>query len=478
MSDVFGIAGQIDNLVQQYRLSISSPAKRLENQRTSLNARMSALSELRSKLSALHTLAKELKATGTSSKFNVFAAESSLPTILTATAVSSASAGTHTLLVTQLAKADTILSSQLSASSTGIAGAEGAGTKSFTVTVNGTTTTVNVDIEDGEANSSVLSKMAAAVNASGASVTASVVADTSGTRRLVFTSKVTGSTEAVSMADVSGTLLSSIGLGAGVISGRTASTATTGGFLYSSTSLLDARFKVNGIDITRGTNSVSDVLTGVTLELKGVQAESDTPVTLTVRSDTAKLKSTLEDFMKLYNDALTFVQSRTSVNAESRTREIFASDQVFKNLRLDLRSLVSGAVSGVQAGNPTVLSDIGITIASNGTLSFGDVAKFEDAIASNVRKVSDLFNVADGIAVRLSALLEPFTAIGGQLDISQNGTRDQISNIRSALERTNKQIDLKVKAFRAQFESLQSTLNRINAQSQAISRITTQLYGY
>ncbi len=478
MSDVFGISGQIDSLVQQYRLSISSPAKRLENQRTSLNARMSALGELRSKLSALNTFAKDLKATGSSSKFNVFAAESSLPNILTATAISSASSGTHTLLVTQLAKADTIISSQLNAGATGIADAEGAGTKTFSLTINGTTTSVDVDIEAGETNSSILTKMAEAINASGASVTASVVSDTTGTRRLVFTSKETGSAQAVSMADVSGTLLNSIGLGAGVISGRTASTSTTGGFLHSSTSLLDSRFKLNGIDITRGTNSVSDVLTGVTLELKGVQSESDTPVTLSVRSDKSKLKATLEDFIKSYNEALIYVQSRTSVNAENRTREIFASDQVFKNLRIDLRSLISGSVSGVQAGNPTMLSEIGITVAANGTLSLSDAAKFEDAIASDVRKVSDLFNSSNGVAVRLNALLDPFTAIGGQLDISQNGTRDQITNVRSALDRTNKQINLRVKAFRTQFESLQSALNRINAQSQAISRITAQLYGY
>lgn len=478
MSDVFGIAGQIDSLVQQYRLSISSPVRRLENQRTSLNARMSALGDLRSKLAALNTYAKDLKATGTSSKFNVYTAESSLPNVLTATAVSSASSGTHTLLVTQLAKADTVISSQLNAASTAIADAEGAGTKTFSLTINGTTTNIDVDLEAGEANSSVLTKMADAINASGASVTASVISDTTGTRRLVFTSKETGSTQAVSMSDVSGTLLSAIGLGAGVISGRTASTSTTGGYLHSSTSLLDSRFKLNGIDITRGSNSVSDVLTGVTLELKGVQSESDTPVTLTVRSDKAKLKTTIEDFIKSYNEALTYVQSKTSVNAESRTREIFASDQIFKNLRFDLRSLMSGPVSGVQSGNPTMLSEIGITVAANGTLSLSDAAKFEDIIASDVRKVSELFNSANGVAVRLNTLLDPFTAIGGQLDISQNGTRDQISNVRSALDRTNRQIDLRVKAFRAQFESLQSALNRINAQSQAISRITTQLYGY
>ena len=469
---------QIESLTQQYRYSISNPATLLKNRQTSLNARVTALSELKTKLSALNSLAKDLKTTGSSSKFNVFSAESSLPAVLTGVAGSTATLGTHSLLVTQLAKTDTVISSQLSSSGTEISAAEEAGSKTIRLTVNGTSVDVSFDLVAGQSNSTILGSIASAVNASStSSVTASVVADTSGTSRLVFTSKSTGSAQAVSLSDRTGTVLNSIGLGEGVITGRTASTATTGGYLYSSTASLDAKLKVDGIDITRGSNTINDVLTGVTFELKGVQLLSDTPVTLKVSADKSKVKTSVEDFIKAYNDALGYLNTKTSVNPDNKTREIFASDQALKGLRINMRSLISSSVTTVVAGNPTLLSEIGIKVASNGTLSISDTSKFEEALSTDVRKVSDLFNSSNGLAGRLSTLLESFTSSGGQLDLAQTGANSQIENVKTALTRTNAQIDSRVESFRKQYESLYNTMTKLSLQSQSISSLLTQLYG-
>lgn len=470
---------QIESLTQQYRYSISNPVTRLENRQTSLNARLSVLGELKTKLSALNKLAKELNLTGTGSKFNVYSAESSLPSILTGVATSSSSVGTHSLLVTQLAKADTAISSQLSSTATTIADMEGTGTKTIRLTVNGTSTDISFDIVAGQSNSTVLANIAAAVNAStAAGMTASVVSDSTGTSRLVFTSKQTGSAQAVSMSDQTGTVLNSMGLSAGVIAGRTASTSTTAGFLYSSTTLLDAKFKVNGIDITRGSNTVTDVLSGVTLELKGVQLATDAPVTLKISTDKSKVKSSIEEFIKKYNEALEYLNAKTAVNPDTKTREILASDQVFKGLKLNMRALMSSPVSTVQTGNPTLLSEVGIKVGSNGTLSIADTAAFENAVASDVRKVSDLFNSSNGLAGRLSALLEQFTLSGGQLDIAQEGTNSALTNLKTALTRTKTQIDAKVAFFRKQYESLYNAMQKISLQQQSISGLASSLYRY
>jgi flagellar hook-associated protein 2 len=466
---------QIESLVQQYRLSISNPVTLLENRRTSLNARLSVLAELKAKLSAVNTLAKELKATGNLSAFNGTTFESSLSAVATGTATAAASAGTHSLLVTQLAKADKIISSQLSSAATTIATQEGPGTKTMSISVNGNAVEASFEIAEGDSNNTILTKMAAAVNASAADVTASVVTDTTGTSRLVFTSKQSGSAQAISLTDVSGTVLDSIGLNDSVIAGRTASTATTGGFLYASTALLDAKFKLDGIDITRGTNSISDVLTGVTFELKGVQAVTDTPVTLSIGSDKAAIKTKVQDFLKAYNEALSYLNAKTSVNPENKTREILASDQVFKSLRINLRSVLASAVGSVTSGNPSMLAEVGIRTAADGTLSLSDTAAFDGAVTSSVKKISDLFNSADGIAVRLNALLETFTATGGQLEIAHNGTNNQLSSIKAALTRNTVQINARVESFRKQYESLYNAMTKISLQSQTITSLISML---
>lgn len=469
---------QIESLVQQYRYSISNPITLLQNRQTSLNTRLNVLSELKSKMTALNNLAKGLKASGTTSKFNAFTVESSLGSVATGTATGTASAGTHSLLVTQLAKQDKAISAQLSSLATTIVGTEGAGQKTISITVNGSSVNVDFELDAGDTNSVVLNKLAAAVNASGGDVSAGVVSDTQGTSRLVFTSKKTGSDQAVSLADVSGSVLDTIGLGATVMADRTASTATGGGFLYSSTGLLDAKFKLDGIDIIRGTNSITDVLSGVTLELKGVQSPTDTPLTLTVSSDKSSIKSTVQDFIKAYNDVLSFLNAKTTVNPENKTREILASDQVFKGLRMNMRSLIGSPVSSVATGNPSLLAEIGITAASDGTLSISNAATFDNALASNVRKVADLFNSTDGVAGRMNALLESFTSTGGQLEIAQNGTKDQLSGIKTALTRNQTQIDARVASFRKQYEALYNAMTRISLQSQTVTNLLNQLYGY
>ena len=468
---------QIESLVQQYRYSISNPATLLQNRQTSLNTRLSVLADLKSKLTALNALAKQLSATGTSSAFSAASLESSLPAIVSGTVSGSAAAGTHSLLVTQLAKADKVISSQLSSSGTTISSAEGAGTKTITITVGGDSVNVDFEIADGDANSTVLNKIAAAVNASDAGVTASVVADTTGTSRLVFTSKETGSEQAVSLADATGTVLDRIGLGAGVISGRTASTATEGGYLFSSVSLLDAKFKLDGIDITRGSNTVSDVLTGVVLELKGVQLPTDTPATLTISSNTTAIKEKVQEFITAYNDVISFINAKTAVDPTKKTREILASDQVFKNLRTSMRTIMGSAVSSVVSGNPSLLAEIGIKANADGTLSLSDAATFDTALASDKRKVSDLFNSSNGLAGQLNTLLETFTSTGGQLAIAQDGTNNQLTFIKNSLTRTNAQIDAKVESFRKQYEALYDAMTRISLQSQSISTLIARLYG-
>jgi len=463
----------IDSLVQQYRASLRKPVVSLENRKTTLNARLSVLADLKTKLNTLYTTVKDLSLTGSSSKFLVYSVSSTLPSIATATATSSAAIGTHTLLVTQLAKADTVLSSQFTSSGTSIVTAEGTGTKTIRLSVNGVNTDVNVTLSSGDTNSTVLSNIASAINASGASVSASVVSDTSTTSRLVLTSKQTGSSNAISLSDVTGTLLDNIGLTDAIVSGRTASTSTTGGFVYSSTSSLNANFKLDSIDIVRESNSVSDALTGVTLELKGTQNPSDTPVTLTVGVDTAEIQARVQKFITDYNDVLGYITSKTSVDPSTHTRQILAGDTVFLNLRTNLRSTVFQQVTSVVPGNPSLLSQIGITVASDGTLSLSDSAKFTEALTTDVVKVSDLFNSTSGIAIKLENLLDTFVTTGGQIDTTVDGVNDQVSSLTSRIKRLDEQINRKVERFRNEFARLQSLMDNVTWQQRMIQSLTT-----
>lgn len=461
-------SNSVDQLVAQFRASERKPIIAVENKKTTLTARLSVLGELKTRLETLFSTVKDLSATGTSSKFSTFAVSSTLTGIATATATSSAIAGTHTLLVTQLAKSDSVLSSSFSTTATDIVTAAGTGVKQIQIGVNGTNTPVNVTLNTGDTNSTVLSNIATAINASGAAVSASVVSVTSSTSRLVLTSKTTGLANAISLSNVSGTLLDGIGLTAGILSGRTASTSSTAGFAYTSTASLDANFKLDGIDIVRGTNSVSDALTGVTLELKGTQLSTDAPVTLKVGIDKDKIKTSIEKFIKDYNDALSYITEKTSTDANTRVRQILAGDMTFNNLRIDLRTIAVGQVTSVVSGNPKILSDIGITAASNGTLSISDSAKFDDALTADVAKVADLFNSTNGIAVQLQTKLDGFVSSTGIVQNAKDGVNDSIKSATDRIDRFNERLDRRANQFRAEYLKALEAIAKVQQQQQSL----------
>ena len=459
----------VDQLVAMYVQSISQPVVNMQSQVSQINSLVSVYQSLKSKLQALQSQANSLAAVGTLNPLSAETVASSNSSIVTATAETSATPGTHSILVTQLAKNDTLVSNEFTQSNTDISTATGAGTDTFSVTVNGTTTNINVAVNSGDTNSTVLSNMASAVNAANIGVTASVVDDTSSTARLVLQSKTSGSANAIGVADVTGTLAASTGWTSSVISQRTAETSTTAGYVNSSTSSLDANFALDGVQIVRGSNSVSDVLTCVTLNLASTQLATDNPVTLTVGADTNSVQSTVQNFISAYNSAVSELNSdiadTTSTDSSGNTtvtRGALAGDMTFMNLQLSLQSMVVGQVGSAQSGNPNNLSQIGITLGSDGTLSISNQSAFNNAVTSNPQSVIDLFNSSSGVAVQLNNLLTQFTQPGGTMDQQINGSQDQITSMNNMIQSMQANINLQAQAVRQKYTSYEQMLIQLN----------------
>ncbi|MCL4510994.1 MAG: flagellar filament capping protein FliD [Bacteroidetes bacterium] len=466
-----GQSSAIDQLVAQYTASISQPVYQLQMQQSQISSSISTYQDVKTKLANLQTQANSLSAVGSLSPLAAKTASSSNSAIVTATAQSTATSGTHSLLVTQLAKYDTLVSSQLTQTGTDISTATGAGAFTFSVTVNGTATNVNVTVNAGDTNSTVMANMASAVNAANIGVTASVVNDTSSTARLVFTSKSSGSTNAVSVADVTGNLAASVGWTSSVISGRTASTSTGAGFVNSSVNSLDANFTLDGISIVRGSNTVTDVLTGVTLNLAGTQLPTDNPVTLTVSADTTSIQSTIQNFINTYNTVITTLNSDITTNSQTQVRGPLAGDVSFMNLQLSLQNILMGQVSSAKSGNPNTLSAIGITLNKDGTLTISNQSTLTSTLNSNPTAVSDLFSSSNGVAVQLNTLVSSFSNPGGVMDQKINGAQDQISMMNDQISSMQASINLQAEAMRQQFTAYQSMLIQLTQTQSTMNNI-------
>jgi flagellar hook-associated protein 2 len=475
LSPSSSIYSTISTLMQ----AINAPITAQQAKVTNLQKLNTVYDTVESDLSALNSAATAMT-DAVRQPLSARTVSSSDSSIVTATATSSAAIGSHSISVSQLAKQDTRVSNQYSNNSTDIVTAEGAGTKSFTVTVNGQSQDVSVTLTAGETNSAIISAVASAINsvfsgiASGNAVTATDLADTSTTSKLVLQSDQTGTTHAITLSDDQngGTLLATLGL-----NNNAAATDTTGGYIYAS-SALDARITVDGVGVTRDSNSVSDVLAGVTLNLVGQQASGDNPVSLVIGADTNSISSQVQSFITNYNTALSYLINETAINTSTGASSALSYEPMYQNLIGTLRSTVSAAVS---TGSSLVqtLADVGITQAANGTLSI-NTGTFNQALSSNPSAVAALFNSTNGIANQVNAVLTPFTKTNGIMASETNNANNQISSLNATIKQMNAAAAVKESQLinqYSQLQALESTISQENSYMQVVLSMLSQTTG-
>jgi flagellar hook-associated protein 2 len=461
-------SSSVDLLVAQFMQIERQPIVALEGDRSVLEARLSMYATLQTRLKDLRDAAGDLASTLSSSPFNLKTATSSDTDILTATAGAGAISGTYSLLVTQLAKTDTVLSNVFTDTGSDIISGEGTGTKTFDITVNGTTTTVSVTLASGEDNETVLGNIAQAINDSGAAVNASVVHDTPTSSRLEIKSDNSGQTYAITLADNGGTLLNTLGMDETRVA-----TDSLGGTIYTDKTNLNAELTLDGISITRDSNTISDLLDGVTINLLGYQNPSDIPVTLTISPDAEGIQAELEDFITKYNDVISYLNENMAVDPENSVRGMLAGNYTFTSLRSTLRSIVTGYVSSVDPGNVQLLSEIGIEVNSDGTLTMSDASELEDALTEDPDQVADLFNSSSGIAVQLDSLLYDYAKAGGIVDDVESSIGTQIDYIDTRIDRIESRLAIRELELRQEMTDLQDLYMTLIFQQQQMQ----QFYG-
>ncbi len=445
----------------------------LEQQRDALEVKTSIYTDLKSKLSTLRGLAEELSGAGTLSAFGAKTCTSSNSDALSATAGAGAVAMNHTLHVQQLARAHSVLSGRYTSTDTDLSGAW-EGTRSFTLTVDGTDYDVSVVIGAGDSNEDVLTAVAAAINdVTDIPVRASKIDDTSSTSKLYIASAETGTENKMAFTDTDG-LLAALG-----VSNGSEATDTVGGYIYADLggNELDALFTLDGINIVRASNTVDDVLTGVTLNLKAEQEDTDADVALAIAIDTDAISSKVTEFLDAYNDAYGLLASKISVDTTTYTRGALAGDYSYVNLWQSMRSLMAGSVSSLGGGAFSALSQIGIGSTSGGQFSIADADDFETAVSNHLDAVESLFNSSDGVAARLEDLLDDYTAASGIIRASKNTVGDQIELLNDRIDRMETYQDQKEEQLIQQYSALQEASYQQQAILQMLGSLSSWLQG-
>lgn len=373
----------IDSLVTAQMQAEQQPITDIKTKISSYNTKLSAYSTLKSGLSTFQTAVDKL---ATAAKFNAQSVTASDATSISATANGTAVLGNYSVSVTQLATSQKLASPAYS-SATDIVGTGKltisfgtTGTAPASFTANADKADITIDITS---SNNTLSGIRDAINAKNASVSASIVNDGTG-NRLVITSKDTGEVNSlkISVADDDGNNTDTGGLSALAYDPLASSNNMT-----QMTAAKNALLTVDGMSISKASNTVSDLIQGVTLTLKTVTSASNT---LSVGTDTDTIQSSVQSFVDAYNALNTSMRNLTKfVSAGSTSNGALLGDSTARNIMVKLKSMLSA--SSPTATTYKTLSDIGVSMGSDGSLSL-DSTKLQKAITNNVSDVAKLFS--------------------------------------------------------------------------------------
>ena len=422
----------IESIVRQLMTLERQPLVAKQRQESATNAQLSSYGKIKSAISSFQDAMQELS---TADKFKVFSATSSDEDVITAETSSQAAAGVYSLTVNRIAQNHK----------------QGSDEFADTVTFGGTagdqlTLTVGSDSIDVDLSTAMtLSEVRDAINsnADNPGVTATILNTGGGNQRLILTADESGYENRVQLAY------------GGTLDATTFNFSTTnqsGGAAMVDLTELDASFNLDGFDLTSASNSVSEVMDGITFNLKQTGSAN-----LQVERDSEAIEESVQSFVDAYNAVLDEVNSQYQGN--------LAGDASLRSIRNRMRDVLNTQPVGL-SGTFTSLAQVGIkTDAFSGRLEF-DSSDLSDALDTDFAGVAELFSNDDqGYAFRYDALAESFLDNDGVISSREDTLNDRIRGLQDDQADIERRLDLKEKSLRSQYAALDSLIGSLQSSS-------------
>jgi flagellar hook-associated protein 2 len=414
------------------------PEVQLQNQQSTISSQVSALTSIGSQLTTLYNSVNSL--TDVLGAFSQNTTGSSDSSIVSATADSTAVAGTHTVTVDKLATTSSSYSGYIS-SGTSLAGQQIVVQYGSDPSNPLSTDTINIPSSD-----TTLQQAASSINSGSYGVTASVITDSQGAR-LVLQSKTSGA---------NGNLT--------VNSSATNFTTSAG---------IDAQLTVDGVPVDSGSNTVTGAIPGVTLSLGA--ANANTPVMISVEPDTSSASQAIQDFVTAYNAVVTSINQQYTLDSNGN-EGVLAGDSMLRSLQGSLLGMVSTSSTG--SGSYINLQSMGIEMQDDGTLQINS-ANLSQALSSNYSDVQNFFQSTSGwghlagtemqqltdptlgpVAADINGLNQTSQGLTDQIndfEVQMSAVQDQLTTQYSNLDALLQQYPMQMQQVASQLASLPST---------------------
>jgi len=417
----------------------------LQQQKSSaLNLLSSLLTTFKSSASALNddALYQQRSVSGTNSGVNVTAAAG--------VSIQSFSISNVQMAMKNVQESGTFLSTDAKVAS-------GSGT--MTIHVGG----LSYDV--GYTSTTSLSDLKESINSiAGAKVKASTLQVGTNDYRLVLTSVETGASETISISDSAGGSLDTALLGYDA--------ATNPNGMQEIQAARDASFKYNGITLTRSTNEISDVITGVTINL----LEDNASANISISQDVSAISSEMQSFADNYNSLVSQLTSMTIANLDEGKVGIFNGDSSINSIKREINKIITSMDS-----NGLSLAQFGIDLKEDGTMVFTSStfkSKFNEDPALSEKFMSGYLQTdvngndteVEGVFTSLNNLLDRYTKSGGIISNLTDNSTTELKALNENKTRSQALIDARYEAMTARFIQYDAIISRLNSQFSTLSQ--------
>lgn len=457
--------GLIDALISQQR---NGRIKPLQAKISSTKETNEALSSLKGLLSSLSSAVDNLRTlSGGVIKKAATSSDSSAVGVSSST---SATNGTYAITVNQLAKNGTASLSSSSGNFTSLDQAfatvnDGAAAADRTLTISIGDGANQVDYDFEITSTTTLAQLTTQINdqIQGAVATAvNVGTEGSPNYKLVITSTNEGVSE-------------------GSVQVSSGAELTANGYLDDNliSQATDAEFSISGIGsgsggsetITRSSNTITDVLPGITLTLSKTSVD---PITITVKDDAAASSSAMNEVVEAYNKLVQFITENDKITTEQTGGEVQSIFGPLANTSLDesVLSTIKAALTGssTSGGSINTLADLGITTQKDGTLKF-DSAIFNSALNTDPESLLAITQKLGDTLGGTEGTISQFTKFGGLLDVATNSNNNQITSLNDKVSAIEKSLAQQEESLTKQFARLEALVSQLQSSQNALSQL-------
>jgi flagellar hook-associated protein 2 len=408
-----------------------------QNQLTALQAQDTVFTAMGTDLSTLTTSLQAL------TDFNGIFAEkegSSSDTDLLnlASASSTAVAGSHSILIENLAQTSSDVSTAIASPNDTLTG---------TVTIQGTTFDTSV------AGNNTLAGLASAINSAGIGVSASVITDSSGSRLSI----VSGTSGTAGQLDpITSTLAD----------GSTSISIPTG------QPGLDATMKVDGVTVTSPSNTVTNAIPGVTLQLL---ATSTTPVQVQITDDTTDIATAVSNFVSAYNTVIGDINTEEGNDSSGNPEPLYGSP-----ILAQLQSGITGALfAGSASGSIDNITQLGISMNDDGTLTL-DADTLTSALNSNLSDVAGFFQNTGSFGQTMATTLNNLgtQAPDGAIYLAQQQNATEESSLNTDITNENATLSAQKTTLTDELNTANQILQSIPSQLDEVNEMYSAITGY